>query len=91
MLSFGLILLAVAVLSGLVLAAVRAERAEYLLVLYIEGTFFLFERDAGGRYDRLSPWRLPMAALRYATGSFAVRRPVLRTPRPRPAHALARS
>lgn len=90
MLSFGLILLAVAVVTGLVLAAVRAQRAEHLLVLPIGGTYFLFERDGTGRYDRIAAWQLPLATARYATGSLHLRRPALRAPRPRPAPALAR-
>jgi hypothetical protein len=90
MLTFGLILAALAALGGLALAAVRARRDEYLLVLRVHaGETFFFERQESGRYDPIAAWQLPLAAARYAMRTPSVRRPVLRTPRTAP--ALARS
>lgn len=91
MLTFGLIFVAAIVLAGLGVAAVRAQRDEYLLVLHVHGAgVFLFERLDTGRYDRIAAWQLPAVAARYAARTPAiVRRPSLRAPRPAP--ALARS
>ncbi len=90
MLTFGLIIAAAAALGGLCLAAVRARRDEYLLVLRVHaGETFFFERQESGRYERIDAWKLPLAAARYAMRTPAPRRTVLRAPRPAP--ALARS
>ncbi len=90
MLTFGLIIAAVATLAGLGLAAVRARRDEYLLVLRVHaGETFFFERQESGRYERIDSWKLPRAAARYAMRNRAPRSPVLRAPRPAP--ALART
>jgi hypothetical protein len=89
MLTFGLIIAALAALAGLALAAARAHRDEYLLVLRVHaGETFFFERQESGRYERIAPWKLPMAAARYVMRTPAPRRPVLRA---RPAPALVRT
>lgn len=89
MLTFGIILVAVVALACLVVAAVRAHREEYLLVLQVHGAgTFLFERLDSGRYDRIAAWQLPAVAFRYAARTpISLRRPQLRTPSP----ALART
>ena len=88
MLTFGLILAALAVLAGLAFAAVHAQREEYLLVLRLGDGTFLFERRDTGRYDRIAAWQLPAVVFRYAVRTrVTLRRPALRTPRP----ALART
>lgn len=82
--TFGLILVALAVLAGLAYAAIRAHDEEYLLVLQVHGagTFF-FERLDNGHYDRIAEWQLPAAAFRYALRTrIVLRRPTLRTPSP---------
>ena len=86
MLSFGLILIAAALLAALVVAGVRAHREEHLLVLTVHagGTFF-FERRDTGRYEPVAAWQLPAAALRFALRHPTLRRPVHRAPRPAPA------
>ena len=84
MLTFGLILVALVALGGLVGAAIHAHREEYLLVLHVHGAgTFLFERLDDGRYDRIAAWQLPAVALRYAARTpVTLRRPTLRTPSP---------
>lgn len=64
--------------------AARAFREEHLILLFWRrhGGWVLEREPDGGRYRRLSPWRLPAALLRYLalTGSWRLSLTLPRSP-----------